>query len=116
MITTINEFKQSLNENTSSEDQSSVDIERTTVMSIDELFAWYSGSLNYESEPDSLELIHDNFFNEDMTNINIDELLQNKTQIVTIESTDIGNVIDNTFILNDKTYYFDSISFPNEIA
>ena len=104
-----------LDEDTSSEDQSSVDIERTTVMSIDELFAWYSGSLNYASEPDSLELIHDNFFNEDMTDANIDELLQNKTQTVTIESTDIGNVIDNTFELNGKTYYFDSISFPNEV-
>jgi hypothetical protein len=104
-----------LDEDVSSEDNVSVDIERTTVMSIDDLFAWYSGSLNYASEPDSLELIQDNFFNEDMTNINIEELLQNKTSMVTIQSNDIGNVIDNDFELNGKTYNFDSISFPNEV-
>ena len=111
MITSINEFKKTLiTENNVQGEQ------RTTVMTIDELFAWYSGSLKYASESDSLELIQDNFFDsEDMSNINIDEFLNNKLQTVEIDSVDIGNVIDNTFDLNGKTHYFDSIAFPKEM-
>ena len=110
MITKINEFKKTLiieNNDTST---------RETSMTIDEFFSWYLGDKNYEND---LDIIYDSLFiydNEliELTEENLNELLNNKNEIILIESDDVGNVIDNQFTFNSKTYTIDSMDYPGE--
>jgi len=103
MITTINEFKKTLNE--------TIMPDKNISMTVDELLRWYTGTNEYENE---LDVITDNFFDSNMNQIDINDLLNNKEQVVEITSSDIGNVIDNEFSLNDKVYSFDSMDYPGE--
>lgn len=101
MITTINEFKQLLNETNMPD--------KNTTMTIEELLNWYTGDDGYEN---NLDVIEDSFVTYDNQPIDISILLNNKNEVVTISSADIGNTIDNEFELNGIIYAFDSLSFP----
>lgn len=102
MITTINEFKQSLINETIIGD-------KNTTMSIEELLNWYTGDEGYEN---NLDIIEDNFLTIDNQSVDISVFLNNKNETVNVFSKDFGNVIDNQFEFNGVIYAFDSTSFP----
>lgn len=109
MITTINELKKTINENNNT---------KTTSMTIEELLKWYTGEDIISNEINDILL--DNFFilkNDeliDFTEDDITNLINNKNMTVNINTNNVGNVIDNEFILNDIKITFNSMYYPGE--